>query len=144
MSKDEALYLDLESVNSLLPDNLKVDTGNRVERSVYRTISGSPLPIINSKLYPDNYYWYSSITKYFKEIGAEYICFTAGLSGIIILPIDMVLHYNKFSGWKGDSKKGRQYHVRIKLAADGKMHLWNFNNPDVNFEIQSYFYPVKK
>lgn len=90
---------------SLLPDNLKIDTGNRIERSVYRTISSLPLPIINSKLYPDNYYWYSSITKYFKEIGAEYICFTAGLSGIIILPIDMVLQYNKFSGWKGESKK---------------------------------------
>ncbi len=34
MSKNEALYLDLESVNSLLPDNLKIDTKNRVERSV--------------------------------------------------------------------------------------------------------------
>lgn len=143
MSKNEALYLDLESVNSLLPDNLKIDTKNRVERSVYRTISGSPLPIIKSKLYPNNYYWYSSITKYFKEIGAEYICFTEGLSGIIILPIDIVLQYNKFSGWKGDSKKGRQYHVRIKHTEDGKMHLWNFNNPDVNFDIQSFFYPVK-
>jgi hypothetical protein len=98
MSKNEASYLDLESVNSLLPDNLKVDTGNRIERSVYRTKSGSPLPIINSKLYPEKYYWYSSITKYFKGIGAEYICFTAGLSGIIVLPIDMVLEYNKYSG----------------------------------------------
>ena len=143
MSKNEALYLDLESVDSLLPDYLKVDIENKVERSVYRTISGSPLPIINSKLYPDNYYWYSSITKYFKEIGAEYICFTAGLSGIFILPIDMVLKYNKFSDWKGDSKKARQYHVRIKLTEEVKKHLWNFNNPDVNFDIQSYFYPVK-
>lgn len=32
MSKNEALYLDLESVNSLLPGNLKIDTENRVER----------------------------------------------------------------------------------------------------------------
>jgi len=143
MSENEALYLDLESVNSLLPDNLKIDTGNIVERSAYRTVSGSPLPIINSKLYPDNYYWYSSITKYFKEIGAEYICFTAGLRGIIILPIDMVLQYNKFSGWKGESKKRRRYHVCIKHTEDDNMHLWNFNNPDVNFDIQSYFYPVK-
>ena len=136
MSKNDAIYLDFESVNSLRPDTLKGDTENSVERSVYGTISGSPLPTINTKLYPDNHYWYSSITKYFIEIGAKYICFTAGLSGIIILPIDIVLQYNKFSGWKGESKKGRRYHVRIKLTEDGKMHLWNFNNPDVNFDIQ--------
>lgn len=59
------------------------------------------------------------------------------------LPIDMVLQYNKFSGWKGESKKRRRYHVCIKNTEDDNMHLWNFNNPDVNFDIQSYFYPVK-
>ena len=83
MANNEVTYLSLEEVNALLPDNLKIDIDNRIERSVYKTCEGKPLPVINSKLYPQSYYWYSSITTYFKNIGAEYICFTAGLHGIL-------------------------------------------------------------
>lgn len=59
MINNEASYLSLEEVNELLPDNLKIDIDNRLERSVYKTCQGKPLPVINSKLYPQNYYWYS-------------------------------------------------------------------------------------
>lgn len=135
-------FLDLNSVNSLLPSNLKIEIENPIERSVYKTIEGKPLPIINSKLYPEGFYWYSCITKYFKNIGAEYICFTAGFSGILIIPIDVVLNYNKFSGWKGESKKGRQYHVRIKPDKEGKLHFWNFNDPKENIDLSLYFIKI--
>lgn len=142
MANNEITFLDLEEVNGLLPNDLKIDTKNRIERSVYKSANGKPLPVINSKLYPDNYYWYSCITKYFKEIGAEFICFTAGNYGIIVIPIDVVLHYNQFSGWKGESKKGRQYHVRIKHNSDGTINFYNSNNPDENIDITKYL--IKK
>ncbi|MBE6300946.1 MAG: hypothetical protein E7085_03695 [Parabacteroides distasonis] len=132
--------LGLRDVNTLLPDNLKIDTEKSIERSVCRTVEGKPLPIVNSKLYPAKYYWYSCITKYFKEIGTEYICFTVGLNGILVIPIDIVLHYNKFSGWKGKYKKGRQYHVRIKCNEDETLNFWNFNDPNENIEVTQYLY----
>ena len=138
MANSEATYLSLEEVNDLLPEYLKIDTENRIERSVYKTIEGKPLPVINSKLYPQNYYWYSCVTTYFKNIGAEYICFTVGLYGVLVIPIDIVAHYNRFSGWKGESKKGRQYHVRIRHSPDGTLTFWNFNEPSENIEITKY------
>lgn len=132
-------YLSLEEVNNLLPDNLKIDIENRLERSIYITKDGKPLPILNSKLYEADYYWYSSITTYFKKKGAEYICFTAGLNGILVIPIEIVSHYNMFSGWKGEGKKGRQFHVRIKLHEDGSLSFMNFNDPKENIDLTQYY-----
>lgn len=142
MANKDNNILDLEEVNNLLPAELKIDTLNKIERSVYRTSIGKPLPIINSKLYPNNIFWYSCLTKYFKELGAEFICFTAGIFGIIVIPIDVVLHYNQFSGWKDDCKKGRQYHVRIKKHIDDTISFYNFNEPKENIDITQYL--IKK
>ena len=138
MANSKATYLSLDKVNALLPENLNIDIENRLERSVYKTCKGKPLPVINSKLYPQNYYWYSCTTTYFKNIGADFICFTIGLNGILIIPIDVVVHYNRFSGWKGEGKKGRQYHVRIKHNQDGTLTFWNFNDPNENIDITQY------
>ena len=57
MDNSEATYLSLDKVNALLPDNLKIDIDNRLEHYVYKTCRGTPLPVINSKLYPQNYYY---------------------------------------------------------------------------------------
>ena len=142
MANSEATYLSLDKVNALLPENLNIDIENRLERSVYKTCQGKPLPVINSKLYPDSYYWYSCITTYFKNLGAEFICFTVGNYGILVIPIDIVSHYNRFSGWKGESKKGRQYHVRIRHSEDNVLTFWNFNDPRENIDITKYL--IKK
>lgn len=138
----EKTYLDLEEVNALLPEHLKINTKDRIERSIYATSEGKLLPVLNSKLYPDNYFWYSSITHYFKKMGAEYICFSAGLMGIFVIPTEIVVHYNKFSGWKGEGSKGRQFHVRIKAHENGTFTFWNFNDPKENIDITQYFIKV--
>lgn len=36
MANSEATYLSLDKVNALLPENLKIDIENRLERSVYK------------------------------------------------------------------------------------------------------------
>ncbi len=145
-TKKAEAYLSIEEVNTLLPNNLKIDIGNKLERSVYMTYQGKPLPVINSKYYSNQkYYWYSCITKHFKEIGAEFICFTTGNYGILVIPIDIVLHYNRFSGWKGESKKGRQYHVRIRHDVehnDNTLRFINYNNHTENIDITKYL--IKK
>lgn len=138
MSSVEKNFLTLEEVCDLLPDSMKFNPSKRIERSVYETKEGKPLPIINSRLYPQNFYWYSCVTSHFKAIGAESICFTAGNYGILIIPIDVVLHYNKFSGWKREGGKGRQYHVRIRHTKDNELSFWNFNEPSENINITQY------
>lgn len=30
----------------------------------------------------------------------------------------------------------------IKVDAGGKLHLWNYNNRDLNFDLLNYFYSV--
>ena len=42
MANSEATYLSLVKVNALLPENLKIDIENRLERSVYKTVEGKP------------------------------------------------------------------------------------------------------
>lgn len=143
MQSTNKTYLSFEEVCELLPEHLRISADSKMERSVYRTKENKPLPIVNSRLYPEHYYWYSCLTKYFKDLGAEYICFTAGNYGILIIPIDVVLHYNKFSGWKGEGKKGRQYHVRIKHNADNEFTFLNFNEPKENINITKYLIKYK-
>lgn len=89
MANSEATSLSLDKVNALLPDNLKIDIENRLERSVYKICQGKPLPVINSKLYPQNYYWYSCTTTYFKNIGADYT-----FKLVALIPDDKYYSYN--------------------------------------------------
>ena len=73
-------------MNALLPTNLKIDTKNRIVRSVYKNCQGKPLSVINSKLYPQSNYLYNCITTFiFKNICAELSCFTEGFYGILKL-----------------------------------------------------------
>ena len=129
-------FLNIDEVNSLLPQNMKIDTQKFVERNIYRTVENKYLPVLNSKMYLDYRCWYSSVTKYYKELGAEYICLTAGIIGIFVVPIDIILEYNKTSGWKGESRKGRQYHIRIEGLV-----MRNYNELSQNIDLTSYFYP---
>ena len=131
-------FLDIEEVNALLPSNLKIQTTNPLEKGIYRTETGKLLPVLNSKYYDSsNGFWYSSTTSYYKTLGVEEICFTAGLLGIFVVPIDLIWEYNKTSGWKGESKKkGRQYHVRIR-----HLRLANYNDYSQNKDLSSYFVP---
>lgn len=133
MANSKATYLSLDKVNALLPENLNIDIENRLERSVYKTCQGKPLPVINSKLYPQNYYWYSCTTTYFKNIGADFICFTIGLNGILLYLL--MLLYTTIAFLDGRAK---QYHVRIKHNQDGTLIFWNFNDPNENIDITQY------
>lgn len=137
----EKKHLDIEEINEILPEDFKI--AEKVERGIFRTVKGLVLPVINSKLYPDGSYWYSSTTKYFNSIGANTICCVAGNNGFFLIPIDLMLEYNKHSGWKGESKKGRQYHVRIKIEAADKMYFI-CHNTDIYFDLKSYYHHIAK
>lgn len=130
-------FLSLEQVSDILPDKYKFSPSLKVERSIYQTHNDTPLAIVNSKLYPNNTYWFSSVTKYFQEKGIETICFVCGNEGILLIPIDIILGYNRYSGWK-DNKKGRSYYVRVKQRG-GKYLLYNHNDQSDDIDVSEYF-----
>lgn len=134
----EKTYLDLEEVNSLLPDKYKFDSLNKIERSIFRTKEGKPLPVLNSKLYPQNYFLYNTLTDYYKSIGVEHICFTAGLAGVFVIPIDIVSLHCKYSTIA--RRKGRQYQLRIKVNENNTFSFWSNDNPKEIFEITQFFF----
>lgn len=114
MANSEATYLSLNKVNALLPENLNIDIENRLERSVYKTCQGKPLPVINSKLYPQNYYWYSCTTTYFKNIGADFIYFTIGLNGILLYLL--MLLYTTIAFLDGRAKGKKEDNIMYALS----------------------------
>lgn len=136
---EQTSFLSLDQVAEILPDNLKFTASDKIERSIYRTSNGQPLAIVNSKLYPDGTYWFSCVTKYFKEKGVDTICFVCANSGVVLVSTDAVLAYNKFSGWK-DLRKGRSYYVRIRVV-DGKHILYNYNNSTLDIDASDGFIP---
>lgn len=139
LSMDQASFLSLEQVAEILPDNLKFSASDKIERSIYRSSNGKPLAIVNSKLYPDGTYWFSCVTKYFKDKGVESICFVCANSGVILVSTDAVLAYNKASGWK-ELRKGRSYYVRIRVV-EGKHILFNFNDSSFDIDASDGFIP---
>lgn len=136
---EQQSFLSLEQVASILPEHLKFSPTDKIERSIYRTKSGEKLALVNSKLYPDGTYWFSCVTNYFKENNANTICFVCANSGIILVPTEDVLRYNKYSGWK-DLKKGRSYYVRIRRSQE-KHILYNFNDSSLDIDASQLFIP---
>ena len=132
-------FLSLEQVNSLLSEDNKI-VEEPVERSVYPWGSNDRIAVLNSKLYPQKYYWFSCVTDYFMEIGLSKVCFICGYEGFCIIPIDIIKKYNKYSGWKAN-KKGRSYFVRIRQR-NGITYL--FADADHEpIDITQYFTPIK-
>lgn len=134
-------FLTLEQVGDILPDDYKFSPSDKVERSIYKTSDGKLLAIVNSKLYPDKTYWFSSVSKYFKDKGIEKICFVCGNEGVLLIPIDIILEYNKYSGWK-DNKKGRSYYVRVR-PRDERLFLFNHNETCDDIDVMDFFIPYK-
>jgi len=105
-------YLSLEEVSNTLPSEMKIDF--RVKRRdyiVYTTAKGELLPIANASLI-DNTFMYNICTEYYKKIGCKHIVLVVGKLGIIVIPTDVLLEYNKHAGWKMISTKGKQYWIR--------------------------------
>ena len=133
----EDQFLNVEQINMLLNSGDKLQ--DKVERSLYTTPGGGLIAVSNSKLYDDDTFWYSCTVDYFKEKGADRICFVAGKLGIILLPISALSNYIKHCGWK-QQRKGRSYYIRIKLR-DGAYSLFSSEDKDLN--VTNYFIPTE-
>lgn len=135
-------YLTLEQVNTLLPENLRIDLSvKHIHRVIYTTVNQEYMPVATSRIAVGDSFsriMYNTITDFYISLGCKFVCFIVGTKGIILLPIDVLKQYNRYSGWKADTKKGRQYWVRGKVMDDAII-LTNSNDYSQNVDATPYF-----
>ena len=137
-------YLSLEQVNRILPENAVIDLSiKHLYRIVYTTVSGTYLPVATSKVTEVNRkskIVYNTVTDFYISLGCKYVCFIVGTKGIILLPIDILKRYNNFSGWKAETKKGRQYWIRGNVE-EKSIIFTNSIDYSENVDVTPYFIP---
>ena len=129
----EKNYLTIDEVNQIVPHEKNLV--DKIERSIYRTVSGEIIGIVNSRLYAGDMLWYSVVTDYFKERGVNDIYFVCATFGVLVIPIDIIDDYCQYSGWK-TLNKGCSYYVHIKIK-DINFYLTANGHPNV--DVTKYF-----
>lgn len=107
-------FLDLEDINMILPKELKLDS-ERHSRGVYRAANGYLISVPNSKEYTKGYLaWYYVYADRYADKGVNYMIFTVGLSGLVLIPMDIFQSYKVGCSWKDGLKKGeKRYRIDI-------------------------------
>lgn len=135
-------YLSLEELSGILPENEKIDFSvPRFNRIVYTTVNGKYLPVAMAKVVK-NTISYNIVTDFYIDLGCEYICLVVGRLGALLMPVDVLKHYHKFSGWKIKTAKGKQYWIR-GVVRDGVITLTNSIDHSENIDANKYFFPFK-
>lgn len=138
-------FLDLDDINSILPDGLKLDT-ERHSRGVYRAQNGCLVSISNSKVYEKgNIAWYYVYADRYAELGVKYMLFTIGLIGLVLVPMDIFQSYKLGCSWKEGLRKGeKRYRVDI-AKRDNKFVFINASNTHQRIlDVSECFIPYKQ
>lgn len=107
-------FLDLEDINKILPKELKLEN-ERHSRGVYRASNGCLISISNSREYTKGYLaWYYVYADRYAEKGVSYMIFTVGLTGIVLVPMDIFQSYKPGCSWKEGLRRGeKRYRIEI-------------------------------
>ena len=118
-------FLDLTDINSIMPDELKLNP-ERHSRGVYCAVNGSLISISNSKIYDKGYLaWYYVYADRYADLGVKYMLFTLGLSGIVLVPMDVFQSYKLGCSWKEGLRRGeKRYRIDV-TKKDGKLFFVN-------------------
>jgi hypothetical protein len=138
-------FLDQEDINMILPKELKLEN-ERHSRGVYRAANGCLISISNSKEYAKGYLsWYYVYADRYAEIGVKYMIFTVGLSGIVLVPMDIFQSYKVGCSWKNGLRKGEKRY-RIDIAKkDGTFVFINSSQRHQKIlDLTPYFIPFSK
>ena len=135
-------HLSLEELSCILPKSEKIDFNiPRINRIVYTTVNGKYLPIAKAKIVKNNIS-YNIVTDYYIDMGCEYICLVVDRVGVLLMPVDVLKYYHKFSGWKIKTTKGKQYWIR-GVVRDRTITLINSIDHSKYIDANKYFYPFK-
>jgi hypothetical protein len=134
--------LCFEELKNILPVRFTIQSigiSNKIR--YYNTINGDKFFLCSSKVYHPHYYWYCTATDYFAKNGYTHVCFVLGKSGIIILPLPILIEYNKYSGVQKTNKKGNKYFVRIFYR--NKKYILRPTLEGKDVDVTDYFIPYK-
>ena len=135
-------FLDLEDINMILPKELKLDS-ERHSRGVYCAANGCLISVSNSKEYTKGYLaWYYVYADRYADKGVNYMIFTVGLSGLVLIPMDIFQSYKVGCSWKDGLKKGEK-RDRIDITKkDGTFFFVNSSQKhQKTLDLTPYFIP---
>ena len=116
-------FLDLTDINAIMPDELKLNL-ERHSRGVYRAANGSLISISNSRIYDKGYLsWYYVYADRYADLGVKYMLFTVGLSGVVLVPMDVMQSYKLGCSWKEGLRRGEKRY-RIDIAKTGDKYFF--------------------
>jgi hypothetical protein len=138
-------FLDLTDINAIMPDELKLNL-ERHSRGVYRAANGSLISISNSRIYDKGCLsWYYVYADRYAELGVKYMLFTLGLSGVVLVPMDVIQSYKAGCSWKEGLRRGEKRY-RIDIAQkDGKYFFVNSSQRHQNrLDVTPFFFFFEK
>lgn len=135
-------FLDFDDINKILPKELYLDA-ERHSRGVYRAKNGKLISISNSKVYDRGYIsWYYVYTDRYAELGVEYMIFTVGLKGLVLLPMKVFQPYKKGCYWKEGRNKGeKRYRIDIKIKNDRYLFVNSSEFHEKELDVTQYYIP---
>ncbi len=133
-------FLDFDEINSILPKDLSLNA-ERHSRGVYQAKNGCLVSISNSKVYErGSLAWYYVYADRYADIGVKYMIFTIGLSGIVVVPMELFQAYKKGCYWKDGLRKGEKRY-RIDIAKhDNKLVFVNSSHTHQKYLDVSEFF----
>lgn len=137
-------FLDLNDINSILPPDLKLNL-ERHSRGVYCAANGCLISISNSKTYDKGYLaWYYVYADRYADLGVKYMLFTLGLSGVVLVPMDVIQSYKKGCSWKEGLRRGeKRYRIDI-VVREGRFFFVNSSERyQKRLDVTSYFITFK-
>ena len=134
-------FLDVDDINAILPDKLKLNPKS-VSRGVYQSANGTLISISNSRVYEKGYTaWYYIYADRYKELGVDYMLFTVGLTGFVLLPMEEFQDFKLGCCWKPGRFRGeKRYRVDINKRGE-EYYLLNPSKRHLNkINATKYFY----
>ena len=133
-------FLDFEDINSILPEDLKLNT-ERHSRGVYYAKNGNLVSISNSKTYEKGpVAWYYVYADRYADYGVKYMIFTLGLKGIVLVPMDVFQSYKAGCSWKAGLRKGeKRYRIDIVHKNNTYFFVNNSERHQRELNLTPYF-----
>jgi len=138
-------FLDFDDINKILPKELKLNS-ERHSRGVYCARNGCLVSISNSKIYDKGYLaWYYVYADRYAALGVKYMLFTLGLSGVFLVPMEVIQSYKLGCSWKEGLRRGEKRY-RIDIAQkDGKYFFVNSSQRHQNrLDVTPFFFYFEK
>ena len=135
-------FLDFDDINKILPKELHLNS-ERHSRGVYCAANGCLISISNSKIYDKGYLsWYYVYADRYYDLGVKYMLFTLGLSGVVLVPMDVIQSYKLGCSWKEGLRRGeKRYRIDV-TKKDGKYFFVNSSQRYQNqLDITHFFIP---